>query len=207
MHLSAFSQTSVYSSTRDWVIGHYSGTYKDSTANGPWQPIAFEIDYSSYHPFYWNDDTTVYVGIGIVYYKISLDSVFLSPGGFISPNNTGKLYKNDSLLFKILNPGPNPHFYYYKLKKMSSTFGIKERQRSSTIQIIPNPAQNYIQVSLPELFGEVFTYKIYNSSGQLIESSDLNDTQRIDISILPNGIYYLGFYGKWNQYNSIFIKE
>ena len=90
---------------------------------------------------------------------------------------------------------------------MSSTVGIKERQRSSTIQIIPNPAQNYIQVSLPELFGEVFTYKIYNSSGQLIESSDLNDTQRIDISILPKGIYYLGFYGKWNQYNSIFIKE
>jgi hypothetical protein len=198
------AQTSAYTARRDWYIGNYSGIYKDSTANTAWTPCSFAIFYGSYvKP---GDDSTV-KWISSYHFKVGSDSTLLRTFGF-DANNTGRLKSNDSMYFRGISPSMGGgHSIYYKLKKMSSSVGLNENHGAIGIQVFPNPAQNYIHVSLPQFFGEQFSYRIYNSSGQLIESSDLNETQMMDISNLPKGIYYLGFYGKWNRYNSLFLKE
>ncbi len=118
-----------------------------SAPNTAWIPCAFEIYYAGYSAL--GDDTTIRAYF-TDNYLVSADSNLLLTAGFIDPNNTGRLKSNDSLYFRNISPSMGGgHSIFYKLKKMSSTVGIKERQRSSTIQIIPNPAQNYIQVSLP----------------------------------------------------------
>ena len=56
--------------------------------------------------------------------------------------------------------------------------------------VFPNPATNYIQVELPENYsrGQLM---LYNSSGNLCLDTGVTSTQRVNVSQLQNGIYFL----------------
>jgi sugar lactone lactonase YvrE len=57
------------------------------------------------------------------------------------------------------------------------------------LKIYPNPADNTIEVSLEKILGDV---SIYTSLGQIVfEMSSKNKVERIDISKLEEGIYFL----------------
>ncbi len=81
---------------------------------------------------------------------------------------------------------------------------------SSNISIFPNPASDYLEISLLSLIQKEefninntiysnFDLKIYNHLGQcLIVHQKFQSIQRIDISALPPGIYFVRL-GKWTE--------
>ncbi|MCX7737545.1 MAG: T9SS type A sorting domain-containing protein [Candidatus Kapabacteria bacterium] len=73
---------------------------------------------------------------------------------------------------------------------------VEEESINDVITIKPNPATDFIEISLPESFlrNQDINFKIYNSKGECVVSSERNSLetlQRIGISHLPNGMYYL----------------
>lgn len=59
------------------------------------------------------------------------------------------------------------------------------------LQVYPNPASHTVTISSPE---PVKSYTLTDFSGRLIARADLRSEQ-IDISSLPDGIYFMQFYG------------
>lgn len=84
----------------------------------------------------------------------------------------------------------------------STVTGIKESDLPKTIQIIPNPANDFITIKKPE--GEELEIKIYNLQGIEIKTERV---EKINISGLEQGIYFIRAFGKHNTYYRTFIKQ
>lgn len=97
------------------------------------------------------------------------------------------LKENDTAFFRVSDCGT-------KLELIESG--------SSTPNIYPSPAQDYITVSLP--FNQKFsgeTVSIYNLQGQVLYNSVIkgDSSPKIDLHEFSNGIYTLTIWGKQNQ--------
>ena len=74
------------------------------------------------------------------------------------------------------------------------------------IQLIPNPASNYIKIDF-ELNMESSITRLFNSSGKLIESTLSNSFPvQLNIGNLPNGIYLIQIDTENKIFNKKFIK-
>ncbi|MBP6334461.1 MAG: fibronectin type III domain-containing protein [Bacteroidia bacterium] len=68
---------------------------------------------------------------------------------------------------------------------------------STTVQVYPNPAKDYIQLSVKDAEDEnIQAIKIYDNTGRLVRNDEIEsgldlDSYRINISDLNNGIYHL----------------
>lgn len=64
---------------------------------------------------------------------------------------------------------------------------------SDNIQVFPNPAHNFLNISLDGSSLASFAIRIYNTNGQevLISNSNNGNTIQLDVSELPNGIYMI----------------
>ncbi|MEM6319616.1 MAG: SdrD B-like domain-containing protein, partial [Bacteroidota bacterium] len=94
---------------------------------------------------------------------------------------------------------------YYRIKtfapRMESTFSnvaMAELKPANNqrVHIYPNPAQSTLTIQLFEKEAKASKAHIINSFGQTLKTIDLDlnrSTQDIDISNLPNGIYFLKF--------------
>jgi hypothetical protein len=73
--------------------------------------------------------------------------------------------------------------------------GVRELEKNNVISIFPNPAQNtiYVKSNLTKL--ENAHVEIYNTMGQTILSERYVYNNDIDISLLPNGIYFVSIKG------------
>jgi hypothetical protein len=74
---------------------------------------------------------------------------------------------------------------------VSSTRGLEELQG---VSVYPNPASDFIQVSIEGVDSQEKVIRLFNTVGQLIENrpvSGLSSTSQIDISLLPSGTYSL----------------
>lgn len=62
-----------------------------------------------------------------------------------------------------------------------------------TVGVYPNPVENtlYLKENNKGTAGEISSFSILNSTGQLIKKTDKNGKDGIDVSDLPNGVYYL----------------
>jgi len=68
---------------------------------------------------------------------------------------------------------------------------VDEKQNFSqgNVLIYPNPAQDKINIALPDNETEII---IYNNLGETVfRSFAIGEKSSIDVSIYPNGIYYL----------------
>jgi beta-glucanase (GH16 family) len=85
----------------------------------------------------------------------------------------------------------------------------KAESGATTFALYPNPASNYVQLSIPEkLDNKIIT--IYNISGAVILENKLNDDATesvIDISRLPRGIYILNFKSDQKTWSKKLIKQ
>jgi len=64
----------------------------------------------------------------------------------------------------------------------------------NNIRLFPNPASQFIEIQSPSGFGAVSFIKIYSITGSLITQKELsNDSelQRLDVSNLKNGMYFI----------------
>ncbi|MBC8756893.1 T9SS type A sorting domain-containing protein [Kordia sp. YSTF-M3] len=89
-----------------------------------------------------------------------------------------------------------------KISKVNITpLSVDEYILKPRIQLYPNPATNYIQLSN---FPKNENYTIYNISGAKIKRSNISNNEKIDIQNLTNGLYFLKFD---NGITLKFIKE
>jgi Secretion system C-terminal sorting domain len=91
--------------------------------------------------------------------------------------------------------------YYYTPQYPAST---KNFIKNEDVVIYPNPANNFISISNKN-FGENVQLFIYNIDGKLLMQQNLS-TQNINISKLPNGLYFLRIHAEGKIYNTKFSK-
>lgn len=82
-----------------------------------------------------------------------------------------------------------------------------EERVSNNFQVFPNPAQDFLNFKWDNNKRERFSYKIFNSIGQIIlDNSELDDYRKINISKLPVGVYFLEINSKKYSSSLRFIK-
>jgi hypothetical protein len=82
------------------------------------------------------------------------------------------------------------------------TVSVNEYSRNSEIKLYPNPAQNFITISDSDNQLENAHMEILNSLGQLALTVKFNNSERIDISNLPDGIYFIQIKSRNKNFNS-----
>lgn len=74
------------------------------------------------------------------------------------------------------------------------------------VEIAPNPAQNYVDIQLESINGNV-RYQITNAAGQVVQSVDSSEQKfRMNVSELPKGMYYLTVQDERFQSTKKFVK-
>lgn len=89
-----------------------------------------------------------------------------------------------------------------------STLGFTSLNNSILVEIFPNPTQGNFNVKI-EAHQSTYQFIIYNALGELIKSSAVfpqNDLFSIDISHLPNGIYFIQIINGGFTFSSKIIK-
>lgn len=78
--------------------------------------------------------------------------------------------------------------------------------KNNLIELYPNPAKEYINYSLPSSF-VLQKITVYDTLGKVIKEFDAQNNNRLRISELENGLYFLNFKGDQNSITKKFIKE
>lgn len=78
---------------------------------------------------------------------------------------------------------------------------------TSTSKVFPNPATNELYIQLPNKLHEKIHIDIFDYTGRMIETKDINDGEKININYLSNGYYLFKLsYNKQIEYIKV-IKE
>ena len=73
-----------------------------------------------------------------------------------------------------------------------AALAVPEESNDYLVEIIPNPASNFISLNLSVIYSEPLIFKLYSSFGRLVYAdkfSGLNKSNLINISSLPSGRY------------------
>lgn len=73
--------------------------------------------------------------------------------------------------------------------------GIKELEQNNKLTIFPNPAQNSVSISYPGNQLVIGAVEIFTSLGQLVYTKKITSNESLDISDLPNGLYFIHLKG------------
>jgi hypothetical protein len=193
------AQIFTYKQKRDWVVGHYVGYSKDSTANGPWVANSWDIKYSS--DFDVLDDSTVSI-FGYKQHVIGDDSVFLFPTGQLVVGNSGKVYADSTMEYWDVFPAGammTAHLFWFKGKLVQSYVGLKNKLKESlTINVYPSPSPDYINVSFSNnQFIKQLTWNITDINGkQILNGPLITPSLKINTIEFMDGVYFLNINSK-----------
>jgi Zn-dependent metalloprotease len=90
------------------------------------------------------------------------------------------------------------------------TTGIEEQVTGKGIIVYPNPAGDFVKISINNKFGSDFTVDVYNKIGRLLKSVNKDKTENmfeIDLKDLPAGLYMLRLHNSDTQYRVKVIKQ
>ncbi|MCA6069360.1 T9SS type A sorting domain-containing protein [Chryseobacterium sp. RG1] len=88
--------------------------------------------------------------------------------------------------------------------RLSLDLRTKDKVEENNIQIYPNPAIDFLNVTK---VSDKATYKIYNAAGQLVSNGNINGG-RINVSALVKGVYVIAIEDKGDDlFKSKFIKK
>lgn len=79
---------------------------------------------------------------------------------------------------------------------VTPTVSVREYDKNNAFILYPNPAQNSLHIKSTLVSLENTSIDIISSIGQTVFSSELENNTSIDISSLPNGIYFVYFNNK-----------
>lgn len=130
-------------------------------------------------------DTTSVQGYfyGFQYDKWS-NTLFYSETDYISTGFVG--YIQNNMIYPTVSTSLSPRTFYF----MSNTgVAVENETISNTFSVYPNPAKEVISLqNLP--LNENYTYQIWNMTGKKWLENTF-DTKQIDISTLPQGMYFI----------------
>jgi hypothetical protein len=136
-------------------------------------------------------------GSNTLEYVPSLDKIFLHHFGKTEADFLKELFtlvQSGEIKFEDLFPDENLPTILFE----NTTTSSYQLQKEEDFLLYPNPAQNmvYYRTSM-----DIKKIELYNMMGQ-IQSSDLNLNHKLDISALPDGIYFMRIYKKDGAYFS-----
>lgn len=94
----------------------------------------------------------------------------------------------------------------FKIEEIVSTTNTADKNLS--LKIYPNPATDFLQIEIPEVFDTNIQVKIFNSTGQLMKQSTLtNNTDILEMNIqdLNTGFYFLEISDKNQKISEQFL--
>jgi hypothetical protein len=71
------------------------------------------------------------------------------------------------------------------------TTGLNQHTSENTFSIFPNPTRGYLTINFEH--NEKTKVQIFNSMGILVKEFSLTQTTQVDISDLPNGLFFIHF--------------
>ena len=75
----------------------------------------------------------------------------------------------------------------------------------SNLKVYPSPTSNYLNLEGPK---EDYSLQILNIQGKLFhELKNINGNQKIDVSFLPSGLYFINFSNNKGNQTIRFIKQ
>lgn len=84
--------------------------------------------------------------------------------------------------------------------------GLSEFDFQYGLKIYPNPATHYIRLNVPDLNSDLYSFMIYNSTGELKLKGDFSRDKETDISQLTSGIYFVLIRSSFGNYSNKFVK-
>ena len=172
------------------------------------RPILYQADvYPSYCDLVWgyieggSTGTLHYVTGNGVQATITVPNSYQYNGIYVATTNDCGVGVPSIVIFEFTpDCGDNQD---WKMKKIAN----KSEGKTKSISVIPNPATNHINVSIPEAYLGNSTLTIIDQTGRILKQITTQQTsQLIDVGSLPNGIYILRLSGKTNMQSIKFIK-
>lgn len=89
---------------------------------------------------------------------------------------------------------------------INCVLSVEDIDAQGTINLYPNPAQNFVQVAIVDPQWNNSLIEIYDASGKLMEKNSIpSDRTQLDFSSFTSGIYYVKFINSDRQIKSIKI--
>lgn len=85
------------------------------------------------------------------------------------------------------------------VSKMSLGTGIGSLYINAKASVFPNPASDYIRIA--DIEGQ-YSYKIFDISGKVVAEGINNDSNIINIEMLPNSVYFITFENNGQLYSA-----
>lgn len=120
---------------------------------------------------------------------------FTKIGSVLSTNQTAGLVS-----YRFIDSKPSIGANFYRLRMIdknnqSSTSVVKrvDFEKASTVVLYPNPAKDFVKITLPNSQGSLFSGTVRNIKGQLVRDNIQfsNETNSVNVSEYPSGIYFL----------------
>ena len=146
-------------------------------------------------------------GVGWMTVENTNDTVFYMFGGINSISTTGDTTFTNN--FYRYNQTTQQIQQYDTLQQTwGGILSINEAEfdKNINLQIYPNPATSEISLAIPNN-ESIVSIKIYNQNGQLVKQIFKPNTEKINISDLKTGIYFIRTDTDTNRYLSKMIKD
>lgn len=98
--------------------------------------------------------------------------------------------------------------YVRLVRNISTTTGLNDNQSIDQLLIYPNPANDFVNISLSDM-NEGVSLQVFNSNGNLIgfETISMNNTMKINTSDYPKGLYFVKVTASTKTYSGKFIVQ
>ncbi len=103
----------------------------------------------------------------------------------------------------LINTFSLPKYLKMALWHNEETTSISSLDFPGYCEIFPVPARDYINIDFPGIIDHL---KVYSINGELLISKQINGLNRINISTLPEGLYFIEITTPYNKYSGKFIK-
>lgn len=88
--------------------------------------------------------------------------------------------------------------------EFNNTLSLYEHNTLNTFSIYPNPASNFVTINLSSI-NQIHTVQIYNSLGVAVKEALITNSEMVDISDLPSGLYFIRLKSIPSQTHKLFI--
>jgi hypothetical protein len=182
----------------------FSWEFKDQQGNILHQDMIVNNAFYNFN-HNWSLTDTINVTVHLVNDSANLDSWYTNQGLPLNGNSINCLF-TDQLYWNTGASTPWGSWTFIHGNPGIDVTNVNESQIvESNLKVYPSPSFNYLNLDGPK---EDYCLQIFNIQGQLFhEMKNINGNQKIDVSFLPSGLYFLNVnYNKRNQ-TICFIKQ
>jgi len=152
----------------------------------------------------WSLTDTINVKVHLINDSANLDAWYINQGLPLNGNSINCLFE-DQLYWNTGNSTPWGSWTFIHSNPGIDVTNINESQIvESNLNVYPSPTSNHLNLEGPK---EYYSLQILNIQGQLFhEMKNIRGNQKINVSFLPSGLYFINVNNKINQ-TIRFIKQ